>query len=60
MIQREIMKQRKTFEEMLLQSDDQVFVRHLLNAFVSDDLKKEMLKEYNKMVAERNALKGFN
>ena len=57
---RGIVKQRKTFEEVLIQSDDQVIVRELLNKYVPDQVKEQILKEYNDEVACVNGRQGLN
>lgn len=49
-------KPRKTFEEVLLNSDDQVIVRKLLMELVPEEIKEEIIRRFNEHALAYNKL----
>jgi len=48
------MNKQDTFKKLLISSDDQVYVRLLLDIYTPTEIKKEILKKYNDYVDECN------
>lgn len=45
---------RETFQEVLVNCDDQVIVRQLLAMYVPDDIKKQIVDQFNSEMKERH------